>query len=287
MKHNTILLMIFVPIILYQIYYTFRYWKEGMDIPQCEDPKGWHHGRSGGHRSTPKFFAANSQKIARAKRIYAGAGTCGSDRALTTQQMADKWCELKKEGKAISYKLPDGTPADPNAKQLPRGFGSKALCFLGDPNYGHNPTTYAGAKPLAWQSYGTGPSCKAVTDLKCSESEKKPALNMKDLCGEWDINYTNGFKTKYIITKDGKVKGTNPVLPNDGERTMRLRDNPHAKCPGTPCYYLTGVHSKGKYEYLTLKNGELHINHYNPNFCCTGIGKRIGECGGGWRKRLY
>jgi hypothetical protein len=32
MKHNTILLMIFIPIVLYQIYYTFRYWKEGLDI---------------------------------------------------------------------------------------------------------------------------------------------------------------------------------------------------------------------------------------------------------------
>lgn len=168
MKHNTILLMIFVPIILYQIYYTLRYWKEGMDIPQCEDPKGWHHGNSGGHRSTPKFNPANSQKIPRAKRIYAGAGWCNSDSALTTQQMADKWCELKKEGKAISYKLPDGTPGDPNAKKLPRGFGSKALCFLGDSKYGHDPRTYAGAKPLAWSTYGTGPGCKAVTDLKCS-----------------------------------------------------------------------------------------------------------------------
>ena len=106
--------------------------------------------------------------------------------------------------------------------------------------------------------------------------------NLKDFCGEWDINYTNGFKTKYIITKDGKVKGTNPVLPNDGERTMRLLDpelGPSWLCPGHPCYYLKGVHSKGKFEYLTLKNGELHIRHYNPNFCCTGIGKRIGECG--------
>ena len=39
MKHNTILLMIFIPIVLYQIYYTFRYWKEGLDNSQCANDK--------------------------------------------------------------------------------------------------------------------------------------------------------------------------------------------------------------------------------------------------------
>ena len=36
MKHNTLLLLIFVPILVYQLYHTFRYWKEGLE----ESPKG-------------------------------------------------------------------------------------------------------------------------------------------------------------------------------------------------------------------------------------------------------
>ena len=36
MKHNTLLLLIFVPILVYQLYHTFRYWKEGLE----EAPKG-------------------------------------------------------------------------------------------------------------------------------------------------------------------------------------------------------------------------------------------------------
>ena len=37
MKHNTLLLLIFVPILVYQLYYTFRYWKEGLEGDDMPD----------------------------------------------------------------------------------------------------------------------------------------------------------------------------------------------------------------------------------------------------------
>ena len=43
MKHNILLLMIFIPILVYQLYYTFRYLKEGLndDLPEfCKGKDG-------------------------------------------------------------------------------------------------------------------------------------------------------------------------------------------------------------------------------------------------------
>ena len=37
MKHNTLLLLIFVPILVYQLYHTFRYWKEGLEADDMPD----------------------------------------------------------------------------------------------------------------------------------------------------------------------------------------------------------------------------------------------------------
>jgi len=105
---------------------------------------------------------------------------------------------------------------------------------------------------------------------------------IEEWVGEYDVNYTNGFKTKYTISSDGKVSGTN--LPNDGWKgggILSLRTNKHEKCPAYPCAWLAGVHSKDKDEYMALKDGDLHINHYiKGKLCCTGLGKRIGESGG-------
>ena len=36
-KHNTLLLLIFVPILVYQLYHTFRYWKEGLEGDDMPD----------------------------------------------------------------------------------------------------------------------------------------------------------------------------------------------------------------------------------------------------------
>ena len=49
MKHNILLLMIFVPILVYQLYYTFRYVKEGLekdDLPDfCKGKDGRVNGK--------------------------------------------------------------------------------------------------------------------------------------------------------------------------------------------------------------------------------------------------
>ena len=109
---------------------------------------------------------------------------------------------------------------------------------------------------------------------------------IEEWVGEYDVNYTNGFKTKYTISSDGKVSGTN--LPNDGWKgggILSLRTNKHEKCPAYPCAWLAGVHSKDKDEYMALKDGDLHINHYiKGKLCCTGLGKRIS--GGGDKESM-
>ena len=109
---------------------------------------------------------------------------------------------------------------------------------------------------------------------------------IEEWVGEYDVNYTNGFKTKYTISSDGKVSGTN--LPNDGWKgggILSLRTNKHEKCPAYPCAWLAGVHSKDKDEYMALKDGDLHINHYiKGKLCCTGLGKRISGGGSGGDK---
>ena len=107
--------------------------------------------------------------------ILAGHGHCGrhDELQLTYQQFADKWCKLKGEGdKASSFTYPDGSYVDPNSKQLPRGFGSGNICWIGGPD-GHKLNTrdarigpYDGA--VARKSgYGIGRPCKAISNLKC------------------------------------------------------------------------------------------------------------------------
>ena len=87
--------------------------------------------------------------------------------------------------------------------------------------------------------------------------------------GVYYLTYTNSFTTTYTITSDCKVSGSG--LPNAGQRI--LTPSTSSKCPGQPCYFLTGVHDAGKDEYVTKgSDGILTFEQYGQNGmkCCTG-----------------
>lgn len=88
--------------------------------------------------------------------------------------------------------------------------------------------------------------------------------------GKYNVVYTNGFKTIYTITADGKVSGSG--LPNAGAHT--LSPSTSSKCPGQPCFLLNDVHIAGRDEYITrASDNKLIIKHYTRGrYLSTGTG---------------
>ncbi len=86
--------------------------------------------------------------------------------------------------------------------------------------------------------------------------------------GLWEIDYTNGAKRRYIIDPRGAVYllgeaqklAHGRLQPKQGKFALRLA---------------IGQGWSPAAEDIELRNGELHIDHYNPpgKLSCTGVGR--------------
>ena len=92
MKHNTLLLLIFVPILVYQLYHTFRYWKEGLEGDDMTDfCKG-----TDGKIDAEKWI----KKTDESKCKWNGIPEEDENHCISKQR---GWCEKDCKGRSVSY----------------------------------------------------------------------------------------------------------------------------------------------------------------------------------------
>ena len=96
------------------------------------------------------------------------------------------------------------------------------------------------------------------------------------LTGVWRLDYSNGYRTQYTVTKDRVVHNADAQDRLAGQLVRAYS----SECPGQDrrCWRLEGAYPDGQYEFVDLVNGVLALTHHfqDGSLCCTATGAESG-----------
>ena len=230
MKHNTLLLLIFVPILLYQLYHTFRYWKEGLE-PSVRPPPPPSGPRWEMWKDLPDFCKGRdygvvgekwNKKTEESKCKWKGVPEDDKTHCIYKQR---EWCEKDCKGK-FDHKgrgdwCKDVATGGKDTLRVPDS--GAPFC---DGAFMENFDKHCPLLDEDWRSNGSasGKACNCWEKIKLNEAVcKLPADAQKKLGGSsgsivFKMHCTKGFTKdeyiKYAMSEGGKSENAEMAWKN-------------------------------------------------------------------------
>jgi hypothetical protein len=236
MKHNTLLLLIFIPILVYQLYHTFRYWKEGLEPSAIKPPPPPSGPRWEMWKDLPDFCKGRdygvvsekwNKKTEESKCKWKGVPEDDKTHCIYKQR---EWCEKDCKGK-FDHKgrgawCKDVATGGKDTLRVPDS--GAPFC---DGAFMENFDKHCPLLDEDWRSNGSasGKACNCWEKIKLNEAVcKLPADAQKKLGGSsgsivFKMHCTKGFTKdeyiKYAMSEGGKSENAEmawKILSKDG-----------------------------------------------------------------------